>query len=199
MWDRFVRVAHWLLAAAFLIAYLTEDDLLTIHVWAGYVALAIVLLRIVWGFVGPPHARFRDFLYAPSDAWRYLLDLLRGRAKRHLGHSPAGAIMVYALLFGVAATTASGLVVYAYDKHAGPLAGIVAHPTGPVGKPVGDASGEDAAEEFWEEVHEAFANLTLALVALHVGGVLFASLSHRENLVRAMFTGTKRPLDEPRR
>ncbi len=198
MWDRFVRVGHWVLAAAFLVAYLTEDDLLTIHVWAGYVALAIVLLRIGWGFIGPPNARFRDFLYSPHEAWRYLIDLARGRAVRHLGHSPAGALMVYALLLGVAATTISGLVVYAYEEHAGPLAGFVTRHDTPVGSDSGDGGtrreSKDGAEDFWEELHEVLANLTLALVALHIGGVLLASVAHRENLVRAMVTGKKRPL-----
>lgn len=191
IWDRFVRVGHWLLAGGFVIAYLTEDDLMTVHVWAGYLALAIVLLRIVWGFVGPAHARFRDFFYSPRQVFGYLIDLLRGRAKRYLGHSPAGAAMVFALLVGVALTTGSGLMVYAYDKHAGPLAGWVAsHYTGMTKKERHKAA--EPAEDFWEETHEVLANVTLFLVVLHVGGVLLSSLAHRENLVRSMITGRKR-------
>ncbi len=126
------------------------------------------------------HARFSDFLYAPRLALSYFTDLLRGRAKRYIGQSPAGAAMVFAMFVSLALTVSSGLVVYAYDKHSGPLAGWV-HP---------DAS--EPVEEFWEETHEVLANVTLALALLHVGGVVMASVVHRESLVRAMIKGTKR-------
>jgi cytochrome b len=191
VWDRFVRFGHWLIAGGFLVAYLTEDDLLTVHVWAGYLVGAVVCLRIVWGFIGPKHARFGDFLYSPRQALRYLSDVVHRRAKRYVGHSPAGAVMVYALLVAILATTVSGLVVYAYDKHEGPLAGVVASRyVGMTGEERDQAS--ESVEEFWEETHEVLANLTLVLVVLHIGGVVLSSLAHRENLVRAMVTGRKR-------
>jgi cytochrome b len=196
VWDRFVRIGHWLLAGAFLTAYVTEDDWLTTHVWAGYLAGAVVLLRIVWGFVGAEHARFRDFLFAPGQSLRYFGELLRGRARRYLGHSPAGAVMVFALLLGVAATTGSGLMVYAYDKHAGPLAGVVASRYQGLSKSERHRAYE-RAEDFWEETHEVLANLTLFLVVLHVGGVVLASFAHRENLLRAMLNGRKRAQNQP--
>jgi len=191
VWDRFVRVGHWLLAGGFLVAYLTEDDLLTPHVWAGYLTLAIVVLRVGWGFIGTPHARFSDFVYSPRLIFSYLRDLLRGRARRYLGHSPAGAAMVYALLIGVLLTGASGVMVYAYDKHAGPLAGVVASQYRDMTRSDRHRAYE-RAEDFWEETHEVLANLTLFLVVLHLGGVALASVAHRENLVRAMVTGRKR-------
>jgi cytochrome b len=180
VWDPMVRYGHWLLVAAFLVAYFTEDDLLTVHVWAGYLVGVIVVVRVLWGLVGSEHARFSDFMYGPRQALSYFIDLLRGRAKRYIGHSPAGAAMVFAMLVGLAMTVWSGLVVYAYDKHSGPLASWV--------RP--DAS--KSVEEFWEETHEVLANVTLALVLLHVGGVVVASFVHRENLVRAMIKGNKR-------
>jgi cytochrome b len=180
IWDPLVRYGHWVLAVAFLVAYLTEDDLLTIHVWAGYVVGIVILVRIVWGLIGTKHARFGDFLYSPRESLAYFFDTLRGRARRYLGHSPTGAPMVFALLVSLALTTGSGLVVYAYDKHAGPLAGMVA------------ADVSESVEDFWEETHEVLANLTLLLVVLHIAGVGLASFSHKENLVRAMVTGKKR-------
>ncbi len=180
VWDPLVRYGHWLLAVAFLIAYLTEDDLLTVHVWAGYVVGILILIRIAWGLVGTKHARFSDFLYSPRESLAYFVDMLRGRAKHYLGHSPTGAAMVFALLVSLALTTGSGLVVYAYDKHAGPLAGMVA------------ADASESVEDFWEETHEVLANLTLFLVVLHIAGVALASFFHKENLVRAMITGKKR-------
>ena len=178
VWDGFVRVAHWLLVVGFFVAYFTEDDLLTAHVWAGYLVSAIVLLRVVWGFVGSEYARFSSFACGPGKAVSYLVSLLRRRAARYLGHSPAGGAMVILLLICLAATVWSGLTVYAYDQGAGPLARLFAQ--------------GGAEEEFWEELHELLANFTLVLVALHIAGVALASFAHRENLVRAMLTGYKR-------
>jgi len=99
------------------------------------------------------------------------------RSERHLGHSPGGGYMVVLLLIFLAATVITGLVVYGGDQQAGPLAGIVSKATG----------------EQLEEAHEVIANITLALVLAHIAAVILASFAHRENLVRAMVTGYKRP------
>lgn len=215
VWDPWVRLSHWIVVAAFAIAYLTEDDLLTLHVWSGYLVGAVVALRVVWGFIGSKHARFSDFVYRPSTVFRYLSELVALGGKRYIGHSPGGGVMVVALLLSLSVTVYTGLALYAVEEHAGPLAGMMAHaePANNVGTvfiPFARANGDDddkrsgvkGTEEDWEELHEIFANLTLLLVFLHVAGVLLASYVHRENLVKAMFTGVKRPrpasLDEPR-
>jgi cytochrome b len=176
VWDPFVRLFHWTLVLTFAVAYLTEDDLLTVHVWAGYAVGALLIARILWGFVGTAHARFSDFVVGPGTTLGYLRDLLRFRAERHLGHSPGGAAMILLLIGFLAATVVTGLVVYGGDQQAGPLAGMFSKETG----------------ESMEEVHELIANITLALVILHVSAVLFASYAFRENLVRSMFSGYKR-------
>ncbi|HEX5931549.1 MAG TPA: cytochrome b/b6 domain-containing protein [Methyloceanibacter sp.] len=177
VWDPFVRIFHWTLVVAFTVAYLTEDDLLTLHVWAGYLVGALVVARVVWGFVGSPHARFADFLYAPGTTLRYVRDLMLFRAERHLGHSPGGGYMVILLMVFLTATVITGLVVYGGDQQAGPLAGMFTEDTG----------------EATEEVHEVLANITLALVIAHIAAVVLASFAHRENLIGAMVTGYKRP------
>ncbi len=185
---------------AFVVAYLTEDEL-SVHVWAGYAVGTIVLARIVWGFVGTPHARFADFLFDPATVLRYFGNLLRGKGPRHLGHSPAGGAMVILLLLFLAATTASGLIIYAYDQHAGPLASLAAPPPAPsAGNQATSVTSAafEAREDFWEETHELFVNLTLLLVILHIGGVALASFVHKENLVAAMMTGKKRGADTER-
>ncbi len=204
VWDPVVRIGHWIVLAAFFIAYFTEDDLLRVHVWAGYTVGAVVLLRVAWGFVGSRYARFSSFLYGPVAALEYLLRLVRGTGRRYVGHSPAGAVMIYLLLAGLAATVGSGLVVYAYESHAGPLATFVGVQNGANAETGDDADVEraeragrgEASEETWEEVHEVLANVTLALVGLHILGVLVASLKYRENLIAAMITGRKRAEDE---
>lgn len=185
VWDPFVRVAHWTVVVGFFIAYTTEDDLLTLHVWAGYVVGALAALRVLWGFVGPRHARFVDFLYRPSEVLAYLRNLLAFRGRRYVGHSPAGGAMVVVLLVGLLATVGTGLVLYAIRDHAGPMAGIVA----PAESAVSGTTRPGAA---WREVHEVFAHAMLVLVILHVCGVLLASFVHRENLAKAMITGDKR-------
>ena len=204
VWDPFVRFFHWSLVAAFFIAYFTEDELIALHVWAGYAVGGLVLLRVLWGFVGTKHARFSDFLFGPFAALRYLRDLARFRAPRHLGHSPAGGFMVYLLLAGCLLIVATGLMTYGAQGH-GPLNGYVGtfeplNATAVISPARADESErqdggggrKSRPGRLYKEVHEALANIVLALVFLHVGGVLLASLAHRENLVRAMVTGRKR-------
>lgn len=206
VWDIFVRSSHWAVALGFFVAYLTEDDLLTLHVWAGYLVGALVVLRLVWGFVGPRHARFSDFVAGPRKVLFYLMQLVSFRAPRHLGHSPAGGAMAIVLWLGMVAIVWSGLEVYAIEEGKGPLAALSSNPavSGAALVAAAEAS-EDEAEEHqegatrktggggaWEEIHEVLSNIVLFLVVLHVAGVLLACLAHRENLVRAMFDGRKR-------
>lgn len=207
VWDIAVRLFHWSLVAAFFLAYFTEDDLLTIHVWAGYTIGGLIVLRVIWGFVGPQHARFADFIFGPAKTIGYVIGLLKFRAERYLGHSPAGGGMVIALLLVLAATVWSGLETYAVEDNAGPLAAWrTAGETGQGSarverhEPEGDEkerNGQDrenghGGEEFWEDLHEILANAAMILVLLHIAGVVLASIVHKENLVRAMITGRKR-------
>lgn len=182
VWDPFIRVFHWLLVAGFFTAYLTGDELFGLHVWAGYLVFSLVVLRLAWGFIGTPHARFRDFVRGPGATLDYLKSVVRFRAgERYLGHNPAGGAMIIALLFSLLATAVTGMVTFGAE-HTGPL-GQLAAGLGFVG---------EAGEHAVKEIHEFFANLTLALVFVHVAGVALGSLVHQENLVRAMFTGRKR-------
>ncbi len=208
VWDPIVRLGHWSLVVAFFTAYFTEDDFLTQHVYAGYVAGAIVCVRLLWGFVGTKHARFSDFVCSPVVTMCYIRDILTNRAKRFIGHNPAGGAMIVALLVGVAGAATSGLMLYAIEEGKGPISGWVAETSASAGVPIlvakayaddddekrhGKNEGDnEAREEFWEETHEIFANLTLLLVGLHVAGVLFSSYAHGENLIKSMFTGWKR-------
>lgn len=196
IWDLFVRIFHWGLVASFAVAYTTEDDTLAIHVWAGYLVGGLVLARILWGFVGPKNARFSDFVCGPFTAWRYLVDLLRFRAPRHIGHSPAGGVMVLMLMAGCLVTVWTGMQQYAAEEGKGPLAyeaPLVAQALADEDEREGhDGDGEEA-----EGLHEPLAHLTFLLVLFHIGGVILASIVHKENLTRAMVTGYKRPGTDP--
>ena len=209
VWDPFVRIFHWLLLASFAVAYLSEGDPLIVHTWAGYVAISLIGLRIVWGFVGPRHARFSDFVYPPSTVVGYARDLLARRSKRYIGHSPAGGAMILLLMASIAATALSGMALLADTKNAGPLAPILGRQVAleaPVTMPslalIASARADDDSDEHrrdghqksaFKDVHEFFANLTLFLAIFHFAGVVFASYAHRENLARSMVTGRKRP------
>jgi cytochrome b len=129
----------------------------------------------MWGFIGPARARFSDFISDPATTLRYVRDLVLFRAERHLGHSPGGGAMVVLLLLFLTATVVTGLVVYGGEHQAGPLAGMFSKDTG----------------EAVEGAHEVLANITLALVLVHIAAVILASFAHHENLVRAMITGYK--------
>jgi len=199
VWDPVVRFGHWALVAAFAVAYLSAEEEAggpdPLHVWGGYVVGAIVVLRIVWGFVGPRHARFSDFVRSPIVALTYFLDLFYGRARRYVGHSPAGGAMVTALLVCLAATVATGLIAYG-EEGKGPLAVVMVTDANANGNEAGrralaERRGEKT-ESTIDELHGLMANITVALVVAHIFGVAVASFVHKENVVLAMITGRKR-------
>lgn len=165
VWDPLVRIFHWSLVGVFAFAFLTGDEWDAAHETAGYVAAGLVAFRILWGLVGPRRARFTDFVRGPGSVAAYLRDAATFRARRHLGHNPAGGAMVMALLAAVAGIATTGFMMTT-DTWWG--------------------------VEWVEEAHEALVYATLGLIALHVGGVILASIEHRENLVRSMLTGRKR-------
>lgn len=165
VWDPFVRAFHWSLASLFVFCFATGDVWEQPHEWVGYAIAALVVSRVVWGLFGPQHARFSEFVFRPSVILGFLRDSLHFRAKRYLGHNPAGGAMVLALLGSMAVICATGVMM-----------------------------GMDAfwGEAWVEDLHVAASWVAIALIVLHIGGVLLASIEHRENLVRAMLTGRKR-------
>ena len=165
VWDPLVRIFHWSLVGLFTFAFLTGDEWQKPHEVAGYIIAGLIGFRVIWGFAGSRHARFSSFIYRPSAVAGFLADTMRMKARRYLGHNPAGGLMVLGLLLAIVVISLSGWMMTT-DAYWG----------------VG-----------WvEELHEAAAFTALGLVALHVGGVIVASFEHGENLVRAMVTGRKR-------
>jgi len=171
VWDAPVRVFHWLLAGSFIGAFLTAESerWMLVHVTLGYTVGGLVAFRLLWGLLGTRHARFSDFVRGPRAVMAYLKSLFGGGNAGHpVGHNPAGAWAILGLLGGSALIVASGWATYS-------------------------ELGGHGLEAF----HEAAANAVLALVFVHVAGVVVSSWLHRENLVRAMVDGRKlgRPED----
>ena len=176
VWDPLVRVFHWSLVFFFMLAFITEDDWLGLHVQAGYVVSYLIAFRLLWGLVGTRNARFSSFVRSPAVILNYLKSLLKFKVPHYLGHNPLGAAMVIILLLGIILVSLSGMALIATEGN-GPLAGSF-------------VASWDA--DWMEEVHEFFANFTLLMVTVHVSGVIFSSLVEGENLVKAMLTGRKK-------
>jgi cytochrome b len=180
LWDLPVRLFHWSLPVLLLTAWLSaEFDALDIHEWCGYTVLVLVSFRIVWGFIGSRHARFSDFLRSPAAAIRYL----RGREPEREGHNPAGAWSVLAMLALLLAQGVTGLFNSDDVGFSGPLVHAL----------------DDDLVDTLAAWHEVNFNLLLALVALHVGTVLFYLLRRKRNLIRPMLDGgASTTAEEPR-
>lgn len=165
VWDPFVRIFHWSPVGLFVLAFVTGDETEWLHLTAGYAIAGLVLLRVVWGFVGPRHARFSDFVQPPRQVADYVRRAIRLQAPRYLGHNPAGGAMIIALLGMLIGISVTGFMMTT-DAFWG--------------------------AQWVEDLHEGLVYVTLGLVALHVAGVIFAGIEHGENLVKAMITGRKR-------
>ncbi len=165
VWDRFVRLFHWALLLLILLTFFSHGGLLSVHRFAGYAIGGLIAARLVWGFVGPPHARFVSFVPTPRSLAQYLAKSFRGKAPRSLGHNPAGGAMVVALLIVLISLTATGVMLdtNSYRDY----------------RPL----------HAW---HDGLSDVLLVLALIHVLGVLFTSVRDRENLVLAMLTGRKR-------
>ena len=174
VWDAPVRLFHWLTVASFAGAYLTAESerWRLLHVTLGYTLAGLVVFRVIWGFVGTRNARFSSFVRGPRAVLRYLKAMTTSQPEHHTGHNPAGALAIMAMLTLAVAVTASGWAVYS-----------------------------DIGGDVLEGLHELAANTMLAVVGMHIAGVLFASWQGHENLIASMVTGRKdgRPEDGVRR
>lgn len=164
VWDVPTRVFHWLQALSFGAAYYTafSERMRNYHVALGYILLGLLVFRLLWGFIGTRYARFGSFLFNPKQVFNYLLSMTKGKPAHYLGHNPAGSVSVWLLL-------ALGLFIG--------VTGVMAL--------------QDDASDLVVDMHGIATNVMLGVIALHLVGVAVSSYMHRENLVRAMFTGLK--------
>ena len=176
VWDPLVRIFHWLLVVSFSIAWYTQEANYELHLQAGYTIIGLVCFRIFWGLIGPTHARFTDFVTGPRRVLGYTKSLLRQQASRHLGHNPAGGMMVLLLLLGLTVVTISGIALDGAENWSGPLAEMELY----------------RHKQMILDIHVWSTNALLILIPLHILGVIHASIAHRENLIKAMISGNKR-------
>ncbi|EGQ9783419.1 cytochrome b/b6 domain-containing protein [Vibrio vulnificus] len=158
-WDWVVRATHWTVAVLFFANFFVLEEGSEWHHWAGYLILLSLSLRLAWGLVVESPARLTRFLPSVSGALVHLKEVVRNRQDKHLGHNPAGAVMIWLLWSLLIATAGSGWLTES-DLFWG--------------------------EEWLEEVHEVLANLTLVAVAVHVSAVIFMSKWNRKNYLKSM-------------
>ena len=172
VWDVTIRVFHWSFATLIVATWLTRElhgPGRGWHIWMGYAAAALVMLRILWGFAGPHFARFSEFFPTPKRLATYLKEFTAGRERRYLGHNPLGAVMV---LFLLALSLGMAVTGFYMTQRGATLFGIERYQL--------------------EGVHKLMGNLFVIAVPIHIIGVVFESVRHRENLGMAMIIGRKR-------
>jgi cytochrome b len=178
VWDLPLRLFHWLLVLLVLVSFVSVKiggNAMEIHMLSGYAVLTLVLFRVLWGFLGGTHARFVSFVRSPGTAMAYLSALRRNEASPHLGHNPAGAWSVIAMLIVLLVQAGTGL--FANDDIAteGPLAKLVSK----------------ALSDRITGIHHLNVKFLLALIGLHLAAVAFYVFGKHDNLVRPMITGFK--------
>ncbi|WP_336233656.1 cytochrome b/b6 domain-containing protein [Thalassospira sp. CH_XMU1458] len=181
LWDFPVRLFHWALVVAIVTAWWSNRQvMIDIHAIAGYSVLALVIFRIIWGFVGSSNARFADFVTGPRRVFGYLQKVPKGSMSdlTYAGHNPAGGLMVLVMIVLVGVQAVSGLFASedTFLFFDGPLVAYV--------------SSDVASTMNW--IHHTNINLIYAAVGLHVFAALFYLVVKRENLIRAIVIGTRR-------
>ena len=182
IWDLPTRVFHCLLVFGVAVSYLTggeEGWLFALHTASGYLIAVLLLFRVIWGVIGSPHSRFRDFVHGPRAVADYVRGLLALHPARYIGHNPLGGWMVILMLIVLSITVGTGLFSGEEGEASGLLFPWIAAP----------------GSEGLSEVHEVFANIIVIFAVIHVCAVLADWWLTRENLVSAMISGSKR-LDE---
>ena len=166
VWDWPLRLIHWTLATSVLVAWFTANVFDTVHEVAGYTVITVLALRLSWAVAGNRYARLHNAIRPLRATLQYLRQLVRGQTGRYLGLNPAGAAMAVTLLLSLVVSSVSGWMQVT-ERYFG--------------------------NEWVERVHTWSSNLVLGLAIVHVLGVILVCVLQKENLVRAMITGKKRP------
>jgi cytochrome b len=178
VWDLPLRLFHWLLVLSLGALWATGEagfDWIEYHMWIGYWTLGLIVFRVIWGFVGPRHARFSSFLAGPAAIWRYAKGLAAGTMIQTAGHNPLGGISVIVMLVLVSVQIGTGLFTTDDILWTGPYNGAVS----------------PATADKLSALHAYNFNIILVAVSLHILAIAFYFLVKKQNLVGAMFHGKK--------
>lgn len=177
IWDLPVRLFHWLLPILVITSYVSvKTDRMALHMLSGYAMAALLIFRLVWGFVGSDTARFTQFVRSPLAAIRHASHMFHREPDNVIGHNEAGGLMVLGLLALLAAQVITGLLGDNGEDAAGPLAKFIS--TGLSGQLL--------------KVHDINFKLIMIAVGLHILAVIAYAVFKGHNLVRPMITGRKR-------
>lgn len=170
VWDILVRITHWTVATGIIANLLFTEDGSELHEYVGYTVVGLVVIRLLWGFVGTRYARFSNFFPTPSRIKRHLLELrTRHTDNQHLGHNPLAAIMMLSLW---AAIIGLGITGYLMES------GIIGN------------------KDLLENVHELLAESLYILIPIHIIAAIVMSYWQRQNLMKSMITGNKTVIDD---
>jgi cytochrome b len=164
VWDPLVRVFHWSLVTCVLLDLFVVEEGEALHQWLGYAAAVLVCVRVVWGFIGPRHARFADFFPTPGRVIRHLQALGRKTPEHHWGHNPLGGLMVLALMAMVLALGVTG-----WMQTLDAFWGVA----------------------WLQDLHEGLGEWLMPMVGVHVLAAIVMGRIERTRLVKAMVTGVK--------
>lgn len=165
VWDPLIRVFHWATVTLCLLNFFVLEEGSKPHRYAGYAVGILLIIRLLWGLVGPYYARFGQWWPTPARVRYYLRQLAQGRHPYYLGHNPVGSLMIWLLLLSLVGTVVTGWLT-TWDAFWG--------------------------EEWLEELHGIIANTRMAAVGVHAAVVLLTDRLTRSDLVRAMVLGKKR-------
>lgn len=166
VWDPFVRVFHWCLAATFLLDRFVAEGGDPPHEWLGYAAVGLVAMRVAWGFMAVGPARWSDFWPTPRRVVAHLREVARGRPHRRLGHSPIGALVMIGMMIGIVALGVTGYAMEEIDYFWG--------------------------DERLHLLHDWISDAVTILAAIHVVAAVVQSLWLGENLPLSMITGRRK-------
>lgn len=177
VWDLPLRLFHWLLVASMVASYITAKliDDRQWHFYVGYWTLGLLIFRILWGFLGPRHARFTNFVRSPSAIWLYFKGLFNKGSSPSIGHNPVGGLMVLVMLVLMTLQAVTGLFTTDAVIWAGPY---------------NPAVSENTAS-LLSTVHYWNFNFILAAVGLHIAAIVFYAFYKNQNLVVPMLHGHK--------
>lgn len=176
IWDLPIRLFHCLLVISITYSWFSIEILedLEQHFLAGYAVLALILFRIIWGFIGTTYARFNSFSYSPKETFVYLKNINKSDSKKHLGHNPAGSWSVFAFILVISLQVITGLFS-TDDYFFGPLYTLI----------------DKATSSTLTQIHHFNFDVLTVLIVTHVVAIIFYRVFKKTSLTLPMITGHK--------